>query len=135
MVIITYRTRRWTSVAVVLPWTTRSRLLDLVSSSSFSSSNSFSPSSAAYPSWVAASVEAAAAAAAVMVPQMAVQEERGEHVVHGRPAVVVDGPGLPGTGRQAGVEGCLKTSNLVHRIRKLGINLTQACVHILCTPY
>jgi hypothetical protein len=29
-------------------------------------------------------------------------------------------------GVELGVEGCLKASNLVHRIRKLGINITQA---------
>jgi hypothetical protein len=30
MFIITYRTRRWTSVVVVLPWTARCRFLDLI---------------------------------------------------------------------------------------------------------
>jgi hypothetical protein len=33
-------------------------------------------------------------------------------------------------GIELGVKRCLKASNLVHRIRKLGINITQAYVHI-----
>jgi hypothetical protein len=49
-------------------------------------------------------------------------------------AVVVNGTRLE-LGVELGIERCLKDSNLVHRIRKLGINITQACDHILCTPH
>jgi hypothetical protein len=68
-------------------------------------------------------------------PQVAMREEHGVCVARGRPAVVVIGPRLHGISIELGIESFLEAINLLHRIRELGINITQACIHVVCTPH